>query len=148
MKLLVSKLKWKKGKIDVHRVFDNLTLTHPSFEKHILLHEIFEKFMTTEEIERICLESNKYARYKSNRSFMMMIIKLKYFIAILVLSGYNQLPRQEMYWKRREDNQDGIVTALMIKNEVEESKHFLYLADNKSLDKTDRFAKLDLFRPV
>ena len=48
MKLLVSKLKWKKGKMDVHRVLDNWTLTHPSFEKHILQHEIFEKFLTNE----------------------------------------------------------------------------------------------------
>ena len=53
MKLLVSKLQWKKGKIDVHRVLDNLTLTHPSFEKHILPHEIFEKFLTTEEMEKM-----------------------------------------------------------------------------------------------
>ena len=73
MKLLVSKLKWKKGKMDVHRVLDNWTLTHPSFEKHILSHEIFEKFLTTEEMERICLESNKYTRFKSDRSFMMTI---------------------------------------------------------------------------
>ena len=65
MKLLVSKLKWKTGKINVHRVLVNWTLTHPSFEKHILPHKIFEKFLTTEEMERICLESNKYARYKS-----------------------------------------------------------------------------------
>ena len=59
-----------------------------------------------------------------------------------MLSGYNQLPRQEMCWQRRKDNQDRMVTALMIKNEFEESKHFLHLADNKSLDKTDRFAKV------
>ena len=38
-----------------------------------------------------------------------------------------------------------MVTALMIKNEFEESKHFRHFADNKSLDKTDRFAKV---RPV
>ena len=50
------KLKWKKGKMDVHRVLDNWTLTHPSFEKHILPNEIFEKILTTEEMERICLE--------------------------------------------------------------------------------------------
>ena len=73
MKLLVSKLKWKKGKMDVHRVFDNRTSTHPFFEKHILSHEIFKKFFTIEEMERIYLESNKYARYKSNHSFMMII---------------------------------------------------------------------------
>ena len=73
MKLLVLKLKRKKDKMDVHRVLDNWTLTHPSFEKHILPHEIFEKFLMTEEMEGICLESNKYARYKSNRLFMMTI---------------------------------------------------------------------------
>ena len=73
MKLLVLKLKWKKGKMDLHRDLDDWTLTHPSFEKHILPHEIFEKFLTTEEMERIYLESNKYGRYKSKRSFMMTI---------------------------------------------------------------------------
>ena len=92
MKLLAPKLKWKKDDMDVFRVLDNWTLTHPSFEKHILPHEMFEKFLTTEEMERICLESNKYARYKSNHSFMMTIKRLKSFIAILVLSGFNQLP--------------------------------------------------------
>ena len=84
--------------MDVHRVLDNWTLTHPFFEKHILPHEIFEKLLITEEIEKICMEPNKYARYKSNRSFMMTIKKLKSFIAIPVLSGYNQLTRYEMYF--------------------------------------------------
>ena len=77
MKLLVSKLKWKNGKIDVHRVFDNWTSIHPSFEKHNLPHEIFEKFLTTEEMERICLKSNKYSQYKTNHSFMITIKKVE-----------------------------------------------------------------------
>ena len=75
---------------------------------------------------------------------MMTIKKLKSFIAILVLNGYNQLPRQEMYWKRMEDNLNRMVTALMIKHKFEESKQFLHLADSKSLDKTDRFANVRL----
>ena len=65
MKLLASKLKWKKGKMDVHRVLDNWILTHSSFEKHILPHEIFEKFLTTEEMKRICLESNNMLHTKA-----------------------------------------------------------------------------------
>ena len=73
---------------------------------------------------------------------MMTIKKLKSFIAILVLSGYNQLPRQEMYLKREKDNQNRMVTALMIKREFEESKQFFHLADNESLGKTDRFVKV------
>ena len=93
-------------------------------------------------MERICLETNKYARHKGNHAFVMTIKKLKSFIAIFMLSGYNQLPRQEMYWQRREDNQNRMVTALMTKNKFEECKQFLHLADNKSLDKTDRFAKV------
>ena len=127
IKLLAPKLKWKKGDMDLRKVLDNWTLTHPSFKKHILPHEIFEKFLTTEGIERICLESNKYARYKSNHSFMMTIKNLKSFIAIFVLSGYNQLPRREMYLQRREDNQNRMVTALMTKNEFEETSSFFIL---------------------
>ena len=65
-----------------------------------------------------------------------------------MLSGYNQLPRQEMYWQRREDNQDRMFTALMIKNEFEESKHFPYLADNKAWTKLTDLPKLNLFRQV
>ena len=78
--------------MDVHRVLDNWTLTPPFFEKYILPHKIFEKFLMTEKMKRICLKSNKYARHKGKHLFMMTIKKLKAFIAILVLSGYNQLP--------------------------------------------------------
>ena len=141
-KLPAPKLKWKKSGIDANRVLDNWTLVPPSFGKPILPHEIFEKFFTTEEMERICLESNKYARHKGNHSFMITIKQLKSFIAILLLSDYNKLLRQEMYWQRREDCQSRIVTALLTKNEFEDYKQFLHLADNENSDKTDRFAKI------
>ena len=74
----------------------------------------------------------------------MTIKKLKTFIAIFVLSGYNQSPRQKMYWERREDNQNQMVPPLITKDEFEENKQFLHLADNESLDETDRFAKVRL----
>ena len=102
-KLLGSKLKWKKGDIDAHKVLGNWTLAPPSFDEPILPHEIFEKFFTTEQMERICLESNTYAWHKGNHTFMMTIKKLKSFIGILLLSDYTKLPPQEMYWQRRED---------------------------------------------
>ena len=142
VKLPVPKLKWKKGDLDANRVLDSWTLAPPSFDEPIVPHEIFEKFFTTEEMERIYLESNKYARHKGNHSLMMTIKKLKSFIAILLLSGYNKLPRQEMYWQRREYCQNRVATALMTKNEFEDCKQFLHLADNENLDKTDRFGKV------
>ena len=57
--------------MDVHRVLDNWTLTQLSFEEHILPHEIFKKILAIEEMERICLKSNKYAQHKGNHLFMM-----------------------------------------------------------------------------
>ena len=89
--------------VDAHRVLDNWTLAPPFFDKPILSHEIFEKIFTTEKMEKMCLESNKYTRHKSNQSFMMTIKMLKSFIAILLLSGNSKLPRQEIYWQMRED---------------------------------------------
>ena len=142
MKLPAPTLKWKKGEIDTHRVLDNWTLAPSSFDEPIVPHEIFEKFFTTEEMERICLESNKYARHKGNHSFMMTIKKLKSFMAILLLSNYNKLPRQKMYWQKREDCKNPMAAALMTKNEFEDCKQFLHLPDNKNLDKTDRFGKV------
>ena len=35
--------------------------------------------------------------------FTMTVEKLKYFLTILLVSGYAGLPRQERYWERRED---------------------------------------------
>ena len=93
-------------------------------------------------MKRICLESNKYARHKGNHSFVITIKKLKSFIAILLLNGYNKLPRQEMYWQRREDGQNRMTTALMTKNEFEDCKQFLHLVDNENFDKMDRFGKV------
>ena len=87
VKLPAPKLKWKKGDIDAHRVLHDWTYVP------ILPHEICKKFFTTEEMERMYLESNKYARHKGNHSFMMTTKKLKSVIAILLPSGYNKLPR-------------------------------------------------------
>ena len=51
VKLPASKLKWKMGDIDAHRVLDNWTLAPPSFDEPIVPHEKFEKFFTTKEKE-------------------------------------------------------------------------------------------------
>ena len=101
VKLPALKLKWKKDDINALKVLDKWILTPPSFDEPILPHEIFERFFTTEEMEKIDLESNKYARHKGNHSFTITIKKLKPFIPILLLSDYNKLSRQEMYWQRR-----------------------------------------------
>ena len=62
-------------------------------------HLIFEKFLTNAGLTEICKQGNKYAKSKRNHTFKLTLEKLKSFIAIFLLSGYNELPRQEMYWE-------------------------------------------------
>ena len=49
----------------------------------------------------------------------MTLDKLKAFIAILLVSGYAELPRQEMYWERREDRHSLLVSSMMSKHELQ-----------------------------
>ena len=93
--------------------------TFPSFERNILLHELFELFLTYEEMERTCLESTNYARLKGEYNFTMTLDKSKAFTAILLVSGYTELPRQEKYWERSEDGHNFLVSSMMSKNEFE-----------------------------
>ena len=68
------------------------------------------------------LESTNYARLKDNYMFTMTVEKLKSFLAILLVSRYAGLPRQEMYWERREDCHNLVVSAMMTKTEFLECK--------------------------
>ena len=133
---------WEKKDRDPQKQLNNWKETSPSYERNIPPQDILELFLTDEEMERICLESTIYARLKGEHNFTMTLDKLKVFIAILLLSGYTDLPRQEMYWERREDVHNLLVSSLMSKNEFEECKKCLQLRDNNNLDMADRFAEV------
>ena len=108
-------------------------------------HLIFEKFLTNAGLTEICNQSNKYAKSKENHTFNLTLEKSKSFIAILLLSGYNELPRQEMYRERKEDCHNVLAWTLMTKNEFKECKRYLHIADNDNLNPEDRFAKVHPF---
>ena len=119
------------------------------FERSLLPHELFEPFLTNAEIERICIESINYARLKGNHIFTMTVEKLKAFLTILLVSGYAGLPRQKMYWKKREDCHNLVVSAMMTENEVLECKRYFHLGDNNALNSSDKFAKMQpLFNAI
>ena len=72
----------------------------------------------------------------------MTVEKLKIFLTIVLSSGYAGLPRQEMYWERREDSHNLVVLAMMMKTEFRECKRYLYLADHNVLNSSDNFVKV------
>ena len=74
--------------------------------------------------------------------FTITLEKLKAFLTILLVSRYAGLPRQEMYWERREDCHKLVVSAMMTKIEFLECKRYLHLTDNNALNSSDKFAKV------
>ena len=90
-------------------------------------------------MERICIESTNYTQLKGSHMFAMAVEKLKPFPRI---SGYAELPRQEMYWERRKNYYNLVVSATMTKMEFLESKQYLHLADNNAFNSLDKFAKV------
>ena len=117
-------------------------LPPPTFDENLLPHQLFERFISNEELERICDESTRYARQKGNHNFIMTKRKLKAFLAIIIVSGYASLPRQDMYWQTRDDTNNRLVSSMMSRGEFEECKRYLHLCDNDHLDKNDKFSKV------
>ena len=109
-------------------------------------HLIFEKFDSQNAgFIEICNQSNKYEKSIGNHTFNLTLEKLKSFVAILLLSDYNELPRQEIYWERKEDCHSVLASTLMTKNKFKEWKKHLHIADNDDLDPEDRFANVRPF---
>ena len=92
-------------------------------------------------MDRICVDSTNYARLKGNHTFPMTVEKLKVFLAIFLVGGNAGLPRQEMYWERRENCHNLVVSAMITKTEFLECNRYLHLADNNAVNSSDKFAK-------
>ena len=71
---------------------------------------LFEKFFTDDIMNFICEESIRYAISKGNRRFTINTNTLKGFIAILLASGYVDLPRRPMYWEHNENTHNTTVS--------------------------------------
>ena len=72
----------------------------------------------------------------------MTVEKLKAFFKILLVSGYARLQRQEIYCERREDCHNLLVSAIITTTEFLQCKRCLHLADNNTLNSSDKFAKV------
>ena len=75
---------------------------------------LFEKLFTDDITKFICEESVRYAISKGNHSFTIDTNMLKAFIAILLASGYVDLPRRTMYWEHNEDTHNTTVSSLCL----------------------------------
>ncbi|XP_057660717.1 piggyBac transposable element-derived protein 3-like [Diorhabda carinulata] len=105
--------------------------------------ELFSLFWGDEVIDLFVYYSNMYATSK-NRVGNITKEEMKNFLAILLLSGYQKLPRRRMYWENSSDTQNQLVINSLSRDRFEYIFSNLHCCDNTNLDKTDRFAKVRL----
>ena len=60
--------------------------------------EVFELFSDDELLELIVVQSMLYAKQSGNHSFVTDPEEMRVVLGILLLSGYNRLPRPRVYW--------------------------------------------------
>lgn len=106
----------------------------------------FELFFDDEVIDYLVEQTNLYAsRDKGDHSFVTTRKEFQTFLAILLLSGYNQLPRRHLYWSRSSDCHNAAVSSAMSRNRFYSMMQNLHLADNSNLDPSDKLTKIRNF---
>ena len=106
---------WKKKDNDPQKQLNNWEETSPFFERNIPPHEDIT-FVSDSCGKKLASNQQIMSVSKVNITFTMTLDKLKAFIAILVVSRYTKIPRQEIYWEQREDRHNLLVSSMMSKN--------------------------------
>ena len=137
--------KWKKEK-NLKEKFDNVAQPQPHTLETATPASIFELFFDEEVICFLVEMTNLYAqRDKGKHNFCTDSSEIRLFIAMLLITGYNQLPRRKMYWKNAEDVLNPAMSNAMSRNRFEELLSVLHLSDNMNLAQNDKFAKVRPF---
>jgi DNA excision repair protein ERCC-6 len=104
--------------------------------------ELFRLYFTDELVDHLVTETNRYAASSNNHAFHVSHDEMMKFCGIFLLSGYHQLPQQNLYWSVDEDVGVPFVSQQMPRNRFTAIKQYLHLANNDTLDKHDRAAKV------
>ena len=102
----------------------------------------FELFFDDEVYQIIIAETLRYAAQKGKHDLHIDENNVRLFIAILLISGYNVLPRRRLYWSADPSLRNEAICAAMSRNSFDEFLQYLHLANNDQLDKADKYAKV------
>nr|CAD7264704.1 unnamed protein product [Timema shepardi] len=110
--------------------------------------QIFELFFDDVVVKMLVDFTNIYARQAGDMTFELTLGEMRIFLAILLLTGYNPLPRYKMYWEMSDDFHNEAVSKAMSRGRFEKITKYLHMCDNTNLSASDKFAKnekYDLF---
>jgi len=102
--------------------------------KEWTLVELFKLFFDTDTVQVLVANTLKYAQdVKGDHSFTLNAETLKLFFAVLLLSGYNVLPRRRMYWEQQPDVWNAAVATALPRKKFEDLLRYFHISDNSNL---------------
>lgn len=104
--------------------------------------EVFELFANYEVIKLLVEENNRYALFVNCPDPKISFEEMKCFLAILIVSGYDNKPSKKSYWDSGEDLRNTAVYNAMRRDRFIQIMKFLHCADNPKLDPSDKMTKL------
>ena len=112
------------------------------FEGDLSPASFFELFFDDEVLEMIVRETAHHGQEKGTIAGGCSIHEMRRFLAILLISGYCQVPRRRLYFSYSEDVRNDAICRAMSRQRFEEILSSLHLANNNQLDSGDKYAKV------
>ena len=129
---------------------EQLVIPHPNFLEHEnkMPTQLFEIFFNDHVCAFLVSESSRYALFLNQPDPKITIEQFQVFIGILILSGYNELPSQRMYWDSEDDTKNVLVTNSMRRDRFLQIKRFIHFVDNNNSSVEDKMWKLRPFMNI
>ncbi|KAG5886607.1 hypothetical protein JTB14_001031 [Gonioctena quinquepunctata] len=110
--------------------------------KYLTHCELFELFFTDELLQVISQQTTNYALFQNCPDPQVSVKELRVYIAILLVSGYNELPSKCSYWETSRDMRNDLVYEAMRRDRFLQICRFIHFADNTAVDPDDKMYKL------
>ncbi|KRX62646.1 PiggyBac transposable element-derived protein 3 [Trichinella sp. T9] len=135
---------WSKRK-SLNHVFENVPVLPLSTLAPELIPlnpiELFYKIMPKEEMAHFAEMTERYALQKGV-TLNVEEEDIEKFFGLLLLSGYNCVPCENMFWSTAEDLAVPIARATMSRNRFHDLKKYFHIVDNMTLQEGDKLAKI------
>lgn len=106
--------------------------------------ELIEYFLSDDVMELLIKESINYSRLKNNTGYDVTKEKIRSFLAILLISGYNKVRIIRNFWGNEYDVRNKQVVDVMRKETFFEIFfHHIHCASNATLTANDKYFKLE-----
>ncbi|KAJ8930781.1 hypothetical protein NQ314_016384, partial [Rhamnusium bicolor] len=120
------------------------TFPKPNYSKYqeMSITDIFKQFVNQRFIEHLVDESRRYALFLNYSDSNITADEIRCFIAILFVSGYNDLPSKRHYWDSNDDMKNYAVSQSMRRDRFLQICRFVHCSDNTKIDPNDKAWKI------